>query len=49
MAETIPQKNMKINEIDIPKNSMILEFTVNVPNLVRWVGFVTGITFTTHV
>ena len=38
----------KIREIGIPNNSRISVFTLYLPNLVYWVGFVTGITFTLH-
>ena len=34
--------------IEIPNNSRILHFTIYLPNLVYWVGFVTGVTFTMH-
>ena len=30
------------------KNNRVLDFTIYLPNFVYWVGFVTGITFTTH-
>ena len=42
------KEKAKIREIEIPNNSRILGFTIYLPNLVYWVGFVTGITFTTH-
>ena len=38
----------KIREVATPNNSRILDFTIYLPNFVYWVGFVTGVTFTTH-
>ena len=42
------QKSTKIPEIVIPNNTRILDFTIYLQDLVYWVGFVTGVPFTTH-
>ena len=44
----IYKKYAKSREIGIPNNSRISVFTIYLANLVYWVGFVTGITFTVH-
>ena len=38
----------KLREIEIPNNSRFSAFIINLANLVDWVGFATGITFTTY-
>ena len=38
----------KIRETEIPNSSRILAFTIYLADFVYWVGFVTGIAFTTH-
>ena len=43
----LSEKNVKIRETGIPNNSRISVFTFYLANLIYWVGFVTGITFTT--
>ena len=42
------EKNEKIREAGIPNNSRIPVFIFYLDNLVYWVGFVSGITFTVH-
>ena len=42
------KKNKKIRETGIPNNSRISVFTLYLSDLVYWVGFVTGVTFKTH-
>ena len=47
-ASAIVQKDDQILEMYMPSSSRILEFILYSPDLVYWVGFVTGITCTTH-
>ena len=42
------KKKTKIRETGIPNNSVISVFTFYFSNFVYWIGFVTGVTFLTH-
>ena len=48
MCGNIIEKNAKIRETGIPNNSRISVFTLYLPNLVYWAGFVIGVLFKTH-
>ena len=43
------QNNTKIHEIEITNINRFWDFIIYLPNLVYWVGFDTGVTFTAHV
>ena len=44
------EKNKMLNsvKVGIANDNRIFYFTIYLPNLVYWGGFVTGVTFTTH-
>ena len=47
-AKQIAKQQRKYAKSKFPNNSRALNFTIYLPNLVYWVGCVTGITFTMH-
>ena len=48
-SATIGNSRKKIREVEIPNNNgRMFVFVIDLANLVYWVGFITGITFTVH-